>query len=87
MDCVFASLASLCWAVKVASPLKAKDVCPVVRKAPTNNSSAALWRCGRAGALRKMALPSSIIRYCRQLSVMSVVVLRPVFLQKLTCCG
>lgn len=84
---MFVSLASLHWDVKVASPLKAKDVCPMVRKAPTNNSSAVLCRCEKTDALHKMALSSSIITYYGQLSVMSVVGLRRVFLQKSTCCG
>jgi len=72
---MFASLVSLCWGVKVASPLKEKVVCPVARKTPANNSSAALCRCGKADALHKMALSSRVIMYCRQLSAMSVVVL------------
>ena len=47
LDCVFASLVSLHWGVKVASPPKAKDACPMARKAPTNNSSAVPCRCGK----------------------------------------
>lgn len=82
LDCMLASLASLCWGVKVAVLLKEQDACLVVRQDPTN-SSAVLCSCGKADVLHKIAL-SPIVLW---LLLASAAVLQPVSLQQLTCCG
>lgn len=79
---MLASLASLCWGVKVAVLLKEQDACLVVRQDPTN-SSAVLCSCGKADVLHKIAL-SPIVLW---LLLASAAVLQPVSLQQLTCCG